>query len=109
MKPIGKLLRQPVVIKPQKREIGDPERNYLIGWFRDVLNEANRRDGVKEVTAKRVVGDLRGIEVHDLGQDMYYLKKKMEEALESGFPVGAVFYPTIKKIREAKRATLQKL
>lgn len=84
------------------------ERGQLIVWFRDELNKANKRDGRRLVTAAEVAKRLQGIPTHDLGRDLYFVRGKMEEALGDNFPVGAIFYSTIKKLRGETREVLQK-
>ena len=75
------------------------ERGDLVVWFKNVLNAENKKDGYPEHEAGYYAKKLQGIRTKDLGSDLYYLKRKCEEALETGFPVGKVFYPWIKRLK----------
>lgn len=84
---------------PRGSVVNLTERGELMVWFRDKLNEANTKDHRRQLEIGEVAKRLTGIQTHDLGRDLYFIKKKMEEALGTNFPVGAVFYSTIKKLK----------
>lgn len=88
---------------------GISERGELMVWFRRVLNEANERDGRETHFVGYYAKKLQGIKTRDLGRDLYYIKKKMEEAQQTGFPVGVVFYGAVRKLREARKSELQQM
>ncbi len=106
METIASLLRTPS--KPAVHA-NITERGQLLVWIRDQLNVANRKDGRREVTIAEIARRVKGIPTKDLGRALYYLKGQMEEALERGFPVGASFYPTAKRMRQELKAKLRAL
>lgn len=100
---LSKYLTKPHALSEEKIT----ERGQLICWFRDELNKVNRMEGYRPVSAGEVAKRLQGIKTHDLGRDLYFVKGKVDEALESGFPVGAAFYGTIKKLKDDNRQELR--
>lgn len=87
MESISTKLPKKIVMSPSR----DTERGEFLEYFAQKLN-AGRRPKDKEWKLPRVAGKLEGIPTKDL----YYLRKKCDEAERNGLPWGAIFHSQLK-------------